>query len=130
MTYKFLFSSNYSIHNNLKRLECLFKILNQIINNLFTPHYGMHLVAGASLKFPIIPLGFYIDGKYMIPFDKLDKNVDIGGIAGGGRGAGGVRGRRRRRGHAGGDLLQRRRLGNVITGRHGTGGPSSSGGSR
>jgi hypothetical protein len=26
-----------------------------------------------------MPLGFYVDGKYIIRFDKLDKYVDVGG---------------------------------------------------
>jgi len=31
------------------------------------------------IKPPMIPLALYIDGKYIIRFDKLDKYVDIGG---------------------------------------------------
>ncbi|MDD5675131.1 MAG: hypothetical protein PHC61_13260 [Chitinivibrionales bacterium] len=55
------------------------KIMNQIMNNLITPHYGCHIVLGTALKFPVFPVGFYVDGKFMIPFGKLDKNVNITG---------------------------------------------------
>jgi len=39
----------------------------------------MHFDLGASVKVPIIPLGVYVDGKFMIPFGQMDENVDIGG---------------------------------------------------
>jgi hypothetical protein len=55
------------------------KILDKIIDNLMTPHYGCHIALGTMVKFPMIPVGFYIDGKYIIRFDKLDKYVDVGG---------------------------------------------------
>jgi hypothetical protein len=31
------------------------------------------------IKIPVIPLGFYIDGKYAIPFGDLDKNAKLKG---------------------------------------------------
>jgi len=55
------------------------KILDQIINNMMTPHFGCHLDLGTMIKLPMIPLGFYVDGKFIIRFDKMDKYVDIGG---------------------------------------------------
>ncbi len=55
------------------------KILNRIIDNMMTPHYGCHLDLGTMIKLPMVPLGFYIDGKFIIRFDKMDKYVDIGG---------------------------------------------------
>jgi hypothetical protein len=55
------------------------KIIDQIINNMMTPHYGCHLALGTMIKLPLMPLGFYVDGKYIIRFDKLDKYVDVGG---------------------------------------------------
>jgi hypothetical protein len=55
------------------------KIIDQIINKMMTPHYGCHLDLGTMIKIPMIPLGFYVDGKFVIRFDKLDKYVDIGG---------------------------------------------------
>jgi len=55
------------------------KIIDQIINNMMTPHYGCHIALGSMIKLPMIPLGFYIDAKYIIRFDKMDKYVDIGG---------------------------------------------------
>jgi hypothetical protein len=55
------------------------KILNTIIDDMLTPHWGCHLDLGTMIKVPMIPLGFYVDGKYIIRFDKMDKYVDIGG---------------------------------------------------
>jgi hypothetical protein len=59
--------------------EVMKKILNKILDDLMTPHYGCHIAAGTSVKIPAVPIGVYIDGKYIIMFDKLDKNVDVGG---------------------------------------------------
>lgn len=56
------------------------KIVKKITSSLMIPHWGCHLIAGSMVKFPVIPLGFYIDGKLMIPFGGLDKNTDIGGF--------------------------------------------------
>lgn len=47
----------------------------EFFNELFTPHYGAHLDLGAMIKIPIMPVGIYVDGKYMIPFGQLDDNV-------------------------------------------------------
>jgi hypothetical protein len=54
-------------------------VLTRLINDSKTPTFGMHLMSGIHLKPPVIPLGFYVDGKFMIPFSKLDDTVDIGG---------------------------------------------------
>ena len=32
------------------------------------------------IKIPVIPLGFYVDGRFLIPFDNMDPNVDLGGF--------------------------------------------------
>ena len=40
------------------------RIIDQIIDNMMTPHYGCHFDLGAMIKLPMIPLGFYVDGKY------------------------------------------------------------------
>jgi hypothetical protein len=55
------------------------KIIDQIINKMMTPHFGCHLDLGTMIKIPMIPIGFYVDGKFVIRFDKMDKYVDIGG---------------------------------------------------
>jgi len=31
------------------------------------------------IKIPVLPVGLYVDGKYIIPFGDMDKKVDIGG---------------------------------------------------
>jgi hypothetical protein len=55
-------------------------IIEEIMSNMMTPHWGCHVDLGVMLKIPVVPLGFYVDGKFMIPFGKMDKNVDIGGL--------------------------------------------------
>jgi hypothetical protein len=60
--------------------ELMKNILQEIVDRMMTPHMGMHFDLGASVKVPIIPLGAYIDGKFMIPFGQMDENVDIGGF--------------------------------------------------
>lgn len=56
------------------------KIMKKITRNLMTPHWGCHIVAGTMVKLPVIPIGFYLDGKLMIPFDNVDKHTDLGGF--------------------------------------------------
>jgi hypothetical protein len=55
------------------------KVLDEIINKMMTPHFGCNIDVGAMIKIPVIPVGVYVDGKYIILFDKLDKYVDVGG---------------------------------------------------
>lgn len=56
------------------------KIIEEIMSNMMTPHWGCHVDLGVMVKIPIIPLGFYVDGKLMIPFGKMDEHVDINGL--------------------------------------------------
>ncbi len=56
------------------------KIMKKITRNLMIPHWGCHIVAGTMVKLPVIPIGFYLDGKLMIPFDNVDKYTDLGGF--------------------------------------------------
>jgi hypothetical protein len=51
------------------------KIGEQFMKEVMTPHMGMHFDLGVQLKFPVMPFGIYIDGKFLIPFGNLDKNV-------------------------------------------------------
>jgi len=55
-------------------------VVKKIISGLTQPTFGMHLDLGLMVKIPVIPIGVYIDGKYIIPFSKLDPSVDIGGM--------------------------------------------------
>jgi len=56
------------------------QIVEKILEELFTPRYGMHIVAGAHFKIPVLPIGFYADGKFMIPFSKFDENGQVTGL--------------------------------------------------
>lgn len=55
------------------------KIIKEITSNLMIPHWGCHIDLGAMVKFPVIPVGIYFDGKILIPFQKPDNSVDLGG---------------------------------------------------
>jgi len=55
-------------------------VVEKILDELFTPRWGAHIVAGANLKLPMIPLGIYVDGKLMIPITKFDENKQIKGL--------------------------------------------------
>jgi hypothetical protein len=55
-------------------------VVNKIISGLTQPSYGAHIDLGVMVKIPVIPIGIYVDGKFMIPFGKLDKYVDVGGM--------------------------------------------------
>jgi hypothetical protein len=48
---------------------------NQFMKDMMTPHWGAHLDVGAQFKIPMIPVGFYVDGKYLLPFEKLDSSL-------------------------------------------------------
>jgi hypothetical protein len=54
-------------------------VLNKITDGLAVPRWGMNLLAGTQIKIPIIPLAFYLDGKFMIPFGNLDPYADLKG---------------------------------------------------
>jgi len=46
------------------------EIVQKIINDAMgKPVYGVHILLGLKAKLPVIPVGIYVDGKYMIPFD-------------------------------------------------------------
>ena len=55
--------------------DAMVKIGKQFMKDLMTPHTGMHLDLGASLKLPLMPVGFYIDAKYLVPFGDMDKDI-------------------------------------------------------
>lgn len=67
---------NTNIFNNDVVMK---KVVQKILDGLMTPHSGCNLDLGAMVKIPMVPIGFYVDGKYIFLFDKLDKYVDIGG---------------------------------------------------
>ncbi|MBN1579013.1 MAG: hypothetical protein JW913_20795 [Chitinispirillaceae bacterium] len=60
--------------------ELMKEILKEILGSMMTPHFGLHIDLGVMLKIPVMPLGFYVDGKFLIPFDDMDPNVDLGGF--------------------------------------------------
>jgi hypothetical protein len=55
--------------------DAMVKIGKQFMKELMTPHMGMHFDLGASLKLPIMPVGVYVDAKYLIPLGDMDKEV-------------------------------------------------------
>jgi hypothetical protein len=59
--------------------EVMKAVAEEIGNQLMTPHWGCHIDAGVMVKLPILPLGVYVDGKFMIPFGDIDESADVGG---------------------------------------------------
>jgi hypothetical protein len=58
-------------------------IVNKIIDEAMgKPVYGMHILLGVKAKLPAIPVGLYVDGKYMIPFTEFDKDAGNSGVSG------------------------------------------------
>jgi len=55
--------------------DAMVKIGKQFMKDLMTPHMGMHVDLGATLKLPLMPVGVYIDAKYLIPFGDMDNDV-------------------------------------------------------
>jgi hypothetical protein len=56
------------------------QIVQKILDELFTQRWGIHIVAGTHLKFPVVPIGLYVDGKLMIPISKYDADGEIKGL--------------------------------------------------
>ena len=51
-------------------------IVQEIINDAFgKPVIGMHILLGVKAKLPVMPIGIYVDGKFMIPFTSYDEDV-------------------------------------------------------
>jgi hypothetical protein len=50
-------------------------IVQKILDEIFTPRFGAHIVAGAHLKLSAV--GAYIDGKFLIPISKYDENNQL-----------------------------------------------------
>ncbi len=56
------------------------KIMDEITESGKEPKMGMHFLVGVSVKPPLIPLGFYVDGKYNIVFNNDDYLTKTNGI--------------------------------------------------
>jgi len=66
-------------HDLFGNKDVMDAVLGKVLDGLTEPKWGAHIVAGAQVKVPVIPLAFYVDGKFMIPFGSLDPHVDITG---------------------------------------------------
>lgn len=55
-------------------------VVEKILDELFTPRYGVHVAAGAHFKIPAAPFALYVDGKLMIPISKYDENKQVKGL--------------------------------------------------
>jgi hypothetical protein len=56
--------------------EIMKKLGEEFMKELFTAHMGAHIDLGAMIKIPLVPFGIFVDCKYLIPFGKMDENVD------------------------------------------------------
>lgn len=68
------------IQDVMSNSETAQKIVDEILNRLMTPHFGMNVTVGFMLKPPVFPIGIYVDGKYIIPFGKLDSEANVTGF--------------------------------------------------
>lgn len=55
--------------------DAMVKIGKQFMKELMTPHTGMHIDLGATAKLPVMPVGVFLDARYLIPFGDMDKDV-------------------------------------------------------
>jgi len=51
-------------------------IIQKILDELFTPRFGAHIVVGMRVKLSSL-VGIYVDGKYIIPLSKYDENEQV-----------------------------------------------------
>ena len=72
---------NVIIDNNMENVDPVLlmendelwkKVVEKIVDKLSQPTTGIHFIAGMMIKIPVFPIGFYADGKFMIPFGKYD----------------------------------------------------------
>jgi hypothetical protein len=55
------------------------RIVQEIIDEaLGKPAFGAHILLGVTGKLPVIPVGVYIDARYMLPFSKFDRDAGSG----------------------------------------------------
>jgi hypothetical protein len=69
-----------NIQNAMSDPGVMKKIVQKIISGFASPKFGMHIVVGTMVKIPVIPVGFYVDAKYAIPFGDLDKEAKLTGF--------------------------------------------------
>lgn len=55
------------------------RVLDDFVKQSKKPLFGAHIAVGTSVKLPIIPIQFYIDGKFAIPFGRLNKETNLSG---------------------------------------------------
>ncbi len=61
------------------REDLMKDIVQRLIDASKKPTFGVNFIGGTMVKLPAIPLGFFADAKFMLPFSDLDDNVSIGG---------------------------------------------------
>lgn len=57
--------------------ESMKKILDEILDGAKKPSVGMHFLVGLQAKLPVIPVGLYADGKYVIMFNEGEPNTGV-----------------------------------------------------
>jgi hypothetical protein len=76
-----LAAGNTNLGTGLLGNDAIMKgVVEKIIAGLTQPSYGAHIDLGLMVKIPVVPIGVYVDGKFMIPFGELDKYVKLGGL--------------------------------------------------
>ncbi len=67
------------LQTTFQNQETLKPIIEEILEGLAVPKFGLNILVGTHVKLPVVPIGFYVDGKLMIPFGPYDEAADLTG---------------------------------------------------
>ncbi len=67
------------LQKQFRNKETLKPIVEKIVEGLAVPKFGLNILVGTHVKLPVVPIGFYVDGKQMIPFGPYDEAADLTG---------------------------------------------------
>ncbi len=67
------------LQTKFKDGETLKPIIEEILAGLAVPKFGLNILVGTHVKLPVVPIGFYVDGKLMIPFGPYDEAANLTG---------------------------------------------------
>jgi len=60
--------------------EIMKAVLDEIVTGFLSPKLGAHILVGAMVKIPVLPISVNIDGKLQLPFASFDDYVDVSGV--------------------------------------------------
>ncbi|MBD3418724.1 MAG: hypothetical protein GF398_01275 [Chitinivibrionales bacterium] len=54
-------------------------VVEKVLEGMTVPKFGMHIIVGSMVKLPVVPIGFYLDGKLQVPFGDMDEEAGLKG---------------------------------------------------